>query len=285
MASALEIANQALLRVGAAPITSGEFTTPTLERAVAVSNSWPFVRREVLRSHPWGCATTRVKLLQESAYTSSGALVPAYDMTQAFRLPANCLRILEVDTDLQWRVEVAPVALGAGKTYLSTYPSVIAERVTVVTTGAHGLTDGDLVFLTAANQADLVNVITPVTVGSTTLVTLDEIDPTDFVDGCSAGGGLIPVTNEPCILTECDGPLGVLYVIDIEDPSAFDAMLTEALVLRLAAEIVERVTDSTSKRELLMVEYQNFMREVRYIEGQEQSPVEFEEDSWITSRY
>ena len=89
----------------------------------------------------------------------------------------------------------------------------------------------------------------------------------------------------PAIVCDETGSLGVRYIEDRTDPSDFDAMLTEALVLRLAVEIVERVTDSTRKREALMDEYISFMREVQHIEGQEQSSSEFEEDLWISSRY
>jgi len=89
----------------------------------------------------------------------------------------------------------------------------------------------------------------------------------------------------PAIVTDATGALSVRFIEDVTDPSDFDPMLTEALVLRMAAEIVERVTDSTRKREMLLAEYDAYMREVKHIEGEEQSPSEFEEDAWITSRY
>lgn len=185
MATALEIANQALLRVGAESITALSDTT---ERARACNASWPFIRRETLRRHSWNSVTVRDTL-------SANVTAPEWGFDSAYDLPADCLRVLEVDTDHDWRVE---------------------ERQIL-------------------------------------------IDGTEDID--------------------------IRYIKDETDPSDFDSELTEVLVVRLAAEICERVTDSTTKRDLLLQEYERLLLRAMMSDGEEQSDAEFEEDSWITTRY
>ena len=282
MATDTEIANQALMRVGAESITSGEWNTPSNERSRVVKNSWPFVRRAVLREHPWNVVTTREKLTEES--TASVGLKPQFDFASSYALPASCIRVLEVDTDEQWRVERAPVAVGVAVNYGGAYPSVASGVVGVQTSGNHNLTSGDRVILTSATHVGLANTVHTATVLLAQFFTLPDVDPTGFVAG-SSSGSVQKVTMSPAIVTDATGALSVRFIEDVTDPSDFDPMLTEALVLRMAAEIVERVTDSTRKREMLLAEYDAYMREVKHIEGEEQSPSEFEEDAWITSRY
>lgn len=282
MATDLEIANQSLTRVGAESITQSEWDTPANERSRVVKNSWPFVRRAVLREHSWNVATIRANL--SPPYDS--ALTPEWDFASVYELPTNCLRILEVNTTEQWRVERAPVSAAiVGTVMLVTSPLIVNSVVEVETTTAHNLVTGDFVYLSAANQTSLANNIQPIAFKTSHKFTMPEVDTNGFKAASPVLSKVFKVTMAPAIVCDKTGSLGVRYIEDRTDPSDFDAMLTEALVLRLAVEIVERVTDSTRKREALMDEYIAFMREVQHIEGQEQSSSEFEEDLWISSRY
>lgn len=287
MATDVEIANQALLRVGAESITSGEWNTPSNERSRVVKNSWPFVRREVLRCHPWNSVTTRARLRSLDKDATLTAIKPDWDFDAVFPLPTDCLRVLEVDTDDQWRVEVGPqsttfvAAVAAG----GTYPAAVSGEVILVTTSPHNLVTGDRVFVNNAYHTALNFDVQLVEVVNSTTFTLPNVSVAGFTAGSLGGMAVFKVNYGPCIVTDGIGISNVRYIVDESDPSNFDSMLTEALVLRLAVEIVERVTDSTRKREALMVEYQEFLREVKHVEGQEQSPSEFEEDLWISSRY
>ena len=282
MATDLEIANQSLTRVGAESITQTEWDTPANERSRVVKNSWPFVRRAVLREHSWNVVTIRANL--STPYDT--ALKPEWDFASVYALPTNCLRILEVNTTEQWRVERAPVSAAVvGTAMLVTHPVVVDSVVEVETSAAHFLVTGDFVYLNAANQTALVNDIQPIVLKTSHKFTMPEVGITGFTAGSPVSSKVFKVTMAPAIVCDETGSLGVRYIEDRTDPSDFDAMLTEALVLRLAVEIVERVTDSTRKREALMDEYISFMREVQHIEGQEQSSSEFEEDLWISSRY
>lgn len=185
MASLVEIANGALLRVGDEPITA---ITDATTNAKACNAAWPFVRREVLRSHPWNSAVTRTKL---AALVSA----PSWDFTTAYELPADCLSLIDVNTTADWRVE--------GRE----------------------------------------------------------------------------------IVTDATGELGILYIKDETDTEKYDGLLTEVMVIRLAAEIVERLAPNRGNRELLLMEFQDKLAEARSADGSESSPAEFEEDLWVTARY
>lgn len=184
MASTIAIANQALIRVGSESIIA---LTESNERARACNASWPFVRREVLRSHSWNAVTVRATL----AELATG---PLWGFDSAYQVPSDSLRILEVDTTYQWRIE------------------------------------GDQ------------------------------------------------------ILTDGSGELFIRYLKDETDTEQYDGSLTELMVIRLAVEIVERITDSTTKRVELLDEYQLLLSEAKADDGEEQSPSEFEEDDWVTVR-
>lgn len=184
MASVVDIANQALIRVGDDSIVSLSDAT---ERARAVNSSWPFVRQEVLRAHSWNAATTRTKL-------AALASAPSWGFTTRYQLPSDCLKLLEVDTTTDWRVE--------GRE----------------------------------------------------------------------------------ILTDATGQLSIRYLKDETDTEVYDGALTEAMVLRLAAEVAMRLTDSRTKAEQLLIEYEDRVTEAKILDGEEQSPAEFEEDGWVTIR-
>jgi hypothetical protein len=87
------------------------------------------------------------------------------------------------------------------------------------------------------------------------------------------------------ILTDATGTLNVRYVKDETDPEKYDGSLTAVMALRLAVEITERVTNSGPKKNVLLQEYQVALNNAMVDDGQEQSPADFEEDDWITSRY
>lgn len=85
----------ALLECGEEPIVALSDST---ERARACNTAWPFVRKTVLGMHPWNTPTKRA-LIDEDATD------PLWDFATRYPLPSDCLRVLEVDTDSDWRVE------------------------------------------------------------------------------------------------------------------------------------------------------------------------------------
>lgn len=88
-ASEVTICSNALLSLGAKPISSFEEATQSdgLDRARLCANLWPPLRDAVLRSHPWNCATKRVLLAPDTT-------TPAFDYTNQFSVPGDWLRTL-----------------------------------------------------------------------------------------------------------------------------------------------------------------------------------------------
>lgn len=86
MANAVSICSNALQMLGAKPIN--DFNERT-EHARLCASLYPSVRDDLLRAHPWNCATKRVIL---------APLVdaPPFDFSYQFALPGDWLRTLQV---------------------------------------------------------------------------------------------------------------------------------------------------------------------------------------------
>lgn len=93
MASEVSVCSNALLMLGAKPISSlvpgGEGNA---DRVQLAANLWPLVRDDLLRAHPWNCAVKRRVL-------SPDATAPAFDYSARFLLPEDWLRTLQVGED------------------------------------------------------------------------------------------------------------------------------------------------------------------------------------------
>jgi hypothetical protein len=105
VATSVSICSNALIRLGADPISSfdeADQTGSNIERARLAANLWPTVRRQVLRSHPWNVALRRVLLSPDSES-------PAFGYGYRFMIPSDWLRTIAVgreETDrLEYRTE------------------------------------------------------------------------------------------------------------------------------------------------------------------------------------
>lgn len=97
MPSVVEISNKALNKLGHGPITSLADGT---KAANLCSRNWEQIRDQVLRDHPWNFAVKRAALAADST-------PPAWGFGQQFPLPADCLRLLEIDgyEKTEWQLE------------------------------------------------------------------------------------------------------------------------------------------------------------------------------------
>ena len=87
------------------------------------------------------------------------------------------------------------------------------------------------------------------------------------------------------LLSDEGTPLKMRYVRREEDPNTFDSLLVSAIAARLAMELCEELTQSNTKRERAGEEYAAILTIARKADGQEQSPMPFEEDDWVNARY
>lgn len=88
-ASMVDIYNLALGLIGEAPITS--VTPPTTDTEIVVANHGDSARQLALRTYVWNFAKRRAQC--------SRTRTPAFDYSDAYGLPNNCLRVLSVSGD------------------------------------------------------------------------------------------------------------------------------------------------------------------------------------------
>lgn len=95
MATQVEICNIALSQLGANLINSLDErgTEQTLIKAF-----WDTARVSLLNTHPWNFAIKRVELARDLG-------IPTYEFKYQFTLPPDCLRVLQVYRDGDYRLE------------------------------------------------------------------------------------------------------------------------------------------------------------------------------------
>lgn len=103
MASQVEICNVALRILGQQPILSIEDNLP---QAISISGVYEIVRKATLRKHTWNFAMKRQQL---PALTAT----PAWGYSYAYQLPTDLLRLVEVQCNLDYRVEGLTVLTNA----------------------------------------------------------------------------------------------------------------------------------------------------------------------------
>lgn len=86
------------------------------------------------------------------------------------------------------------------------------------------------------------------------------------------------------ILTDLAGPLKVRYVSRSENTGTWDALFVEAFACKLAIEVCERLTDSTSKRQLAWQEYKDTIRQAITCDAIENPPEPLADDAWVMAR-
>ena len=88
----LDLANRALQRLGADPITSLTTTTDTSTRAAVLNRLMESTRRTALASHKWNFAQARRTL-------AGFMCIPVYDFSCAYLLPSDYLTVNETNLE------------------------------------------------------------------------------------------------------------------------------------------------------------------------------------------
>lgn len=86
------------------------------------------------------------------------------------------------------------------------------------------------------------------------------------------------------ILADVEGPLKIRYVGRIDDPNSFDTHVIEVIACYLALQLVESLTQSNTKKQLIASEYEQAFALARRSDAQEDSPAKLEDGSWLKSR-
>lgn len=106
----------------------------------------------------------------------------------------------------------------------------------------------------------------------------------DFTFYDSDTGALFAIETDSnggiAILTDQGSPLNVRYVSRVINSGLFTALFVESFACRLAAEVCEELTQSSSKKEALWGEYRRSIREARRMNAIEQPPRKNPTTSW-----
>lgn len=86
------------------------------------------------------------------------------------------------------------------------------------------------------------------------------------------------------ILTDYAAPLNLRYIAKIEDPTLFDSLFVEAFACKLAMELAEPITQSSTKRDLATREYDRAMMMAVRSNAIERPPTKVADDTWIMAR-
>jgi hypothetical protein len=122
MASETDVINAALVKIGEKRITSSGYASPTNERERIANEHYERLRDGELRKNVWNFATKWTSLAPDVTEPDN----PNYSVRYA--LPADCLRLLEVDEDDDYKVESGYIVINVSDEINIRY----VRRVTVV---------------------------------------------------------------------------------------------------------------------------------------------------------
>lgn len=86
------------------------------------------------------------------------------------------------------------------------------------------------------------------------------------------------------ILTDLGAPLNIVYIRDLADVTAMDALLTRVIALELAIALCEPLSQSAAKYQELKDRLAEIAPQAQLVDSQENSPREWDEDVWLRSR-
>lgn len=86
------------------------------------------------------------------------------------------------------------------------------------------------------------------------------------------------------ILTNDKAPLLVRYIAQVIDPNEMDAAFKETLACRIALELCEEITQSNTKKDALLKDYEMTVRRAKKANAIENAPGTPPEDTWVTGR-
>ena len=99
------------------------------------------------------------------------------------------------------------------------------------------------------------------------------------------GSNLTYVAGSRSSSTASGATLYLRYIADITDPNVFDPMFAETFALKMAVEMCDELTQSNSKKQLLMSEFREYLSDCMLADSLENIPANPPTDTWVTARY
>lgn len=255
-----------------------ETTGGTVERITNSGNknsqacfdAWKHDRDEVLFAHPWNGVTKRTRVSRnEAAQTITGATV------------ANPVRLTVTAHGYSDGDEVLVEGV-VGMTELNDRWFTVANSSSNVNafdlSGENGETHGTYTSGGTVKRAD-----TPFTpdsgFGSRYTLPADNLRILELVDSDS----LWRVENGE-LHTDDGKTVPIRYIFRQQDVTAYGPHLVSTLAYRLALDLSEELTQSNTKRDKALQEFDIFLKRSARADGQEQSGMPLAEDDWILRR-
>lgn len=316
--TATHIANRALQRVGAGRIAAGALFTEDSKNASECAACYDILRRAELRRNVWRCSIRRAPLrpvdTTTMAYTPpawavgttyAAAAIVTYNGTWYSSLTAANVGNTPGDDTTSWTRYFGPntaslwdatVTYYAGEiVYIATtaYLSLINTNTSLTSVGAS--------WLTLTGTVALVFISYPASVGP---VSSDNKSiymlPQGFMRKASQNPnpGLSSTLGYPSnpassdwvfentfFMTSDTGLVIFRFAADITNASEFDPLFVEGLGCKIALEVCEPLTQSTTKHEQIKADYKTVMRDARAVNGIETGSDAPPLDDYISTRY
>lgn len=109
--------------------------------------------------------------------------------------------------------------------------------------------------------------------------------PTDCLQLVEAEGLPRHALEGGRILADETGPLNVRYLRRVTDVSAWDPLFAEAVACRLAYELAEKLTQSGTKKDAALRDYQLALREAFRVNAIETPSTAVPDGDWVAARF
>lgn len=86
------------------------------------------------------------------------------------------------------------------------------------------------------------------------------------------------------LLCDVEGPLAIRCLVDVTEPTLWDASFTEAFALRVAWAIGQKIAGSAFDRDKVWRDYQRTVAAAKRVDAIENPPIEREESDWVRAR-
>lgn len=87
------------------------------------------------------------------------------------------------------------------------------------------------------------------------------------------------------ILTNYYNPLNLRYISDVADPAQWDSSFYNIFAIALAIDICDKLTQSNTKKQMLMKEYDDAISDAKRADGIESGAEVPQDDDWWLVRY
>lgn len=241
----------------------------TSKAAQSLFYAWPMIRDEVLRSHPWNSVMYRDRLARlQTAKTITGvtAANPCVLTTSAPHgySAGDTIKIDRVG---------GMVELNDRYLTIAAVPTTTTIRLTIDSTLYTAYTSG-------GRTQKALSPLTP-DHGYGAIYDL----PSDFLRLCeqSQTRELWEIQGQQ-VLTDASITVPIRYVRRLRDTTKWDPLLQSYMAARLAYEICEELTQSSSKKESLAKDLKDLEMRAKMVDAQEQSVNPLDEDEWELAR-